>query len=131
MDGRVSSLSYGMPDCPSCQKNGLVLTDTQTVACILCEYRRDFSKPILPLSKYSFSVRFAEAKYMRMRLLPEEYIAELRALERRLKKANISVWEIRQQLIHQFAFLLWAYCIRMPIENLFLDSNQKHHIDDD
>lgn len=44
--GQVSSLSYGMPDCPSCKKNGLVLTDTQHVACIFCDYKRDFSKKI-------------------------------------------------------------------------------------
>lgn len=44
--GQISSLSYGMPDCPSCKKNGLVLTDTQHVACILCDYKRDFSKKI-------------------------------------------------------------------------------------
>ena len=43
---QISSLSYGMPDCPCCNKQGLVLTDTQHVACILCDYKRDLSKKI-------------------------------------------------------------------------------------
>lgn len=47
----VSSLSYGMPDCPSCKRNGLVLTDTQHVACILCDYKRDFSKKVIQSGK--------------------------------------------------------------------------------
>ncbi|MEO0869121.1 MAG: hypothetical protein AAFY17_11885 [Cyanobacteria bacterium J06642_11] len=32
-----------MPDCPSCGKQGLVLTDRDHVACIHCDYKRDFS----------------------------------------------------------------------------------------
>ncbi len=46
MTNKVPSLSYGMPDCPCCKKQGLVLTDKEHVACIHCDYKRDFSKSI-------------------------------------------------------------------------------------
>ncbi|MBT9312161.1 hypothetical protein [Leptothoe kymatousa] len=40
------SLSYGMPACPSCGKQGLVITDKEHVACILCDYKRDLSQSL-------------------------------------------------------------------------------------
>ncbi|EKU97172.1 hypothetical protein Lepto7375DRAFT_6339 [Leptolyngbya sp. PCC 7375] len=46
MKADFQPLSYGMPNCPACEKHGLVLTDKNHVACILCDYKRDLSKDI-------------------------------------------------------------------------------------
>ncbi|NEQ51536.1 MAG: hypothetical protein F6K11_15565 [Leptolyngbya sp. SIO3F4] len=46
MTNQIPSLSYGMPDCPACEKQGLVLTDKDHIACIHCDYKRDFSAPL-------------------------------------------------------------------------------------
>ena len=62
--------------------------------------------------------------------LPEEYAAELGYLERRLKKTNQSIWQIRRRLIHEFIFLLWVHYVQMRIDNRFLGSGQDHTIDD-
>ena len=62
--------------------------------------------------------------------LPEECVAELGYLQRRLKKANISTWQIRRRLIHEFVFLLWVHYVQMQIDHLFLGSGQDHTIDD-
>lgn len=62
--------------------------------------------------------------------IPEEYVAELGHLQRRLKKKNTCPWQIRQRLIHEFVFLLWVHCVQIQIENLFWFSTQDHTIDD-
>lgn len=43
MTNQTPTLNYGMPNCPSCEKQGLVLTDKEHIACIYCDYKRDFS----------------------------------------------------------------------------------------
>lgn len=43
MTSQIPSLSYGMPNCPSCSKQGLVLTTKDRVACIFCDFRRDLA----------------------------------------------------------------------------------------
>ncbi|MEA5464453.1 hypothetical protein [Leptothoe sp. PORK10 BA2] len=48
MTNQIPSLSYGMPNCPSCERQGLVLTDKEHVACIYCDYKRDFSVSVSP-----------------------------------------------------------------------------------
>ncbi|EKU97597.1 hypothetical protein Lepto7375DRAFT_6802 [Leptolyngbya sp. PCC 7375] len=62
--------------------------------------------------------------------LPEEYVAELGYLQHRLKKSKATPWQIRRRLIHEFVLLIWAYYIQVQLDNLFLDSNQDHTIDD-
>ncbi|MFG6105364.1 hypothetical protein U2F10_24125 [Leptothoe sp. EHU-05/26/07-4] len=62
--------------------------------------------------------------------LPEEYVAELGYLQRRLKKQKASPWQIKRRLFHEFLFLLWVHYVQMQIDKLFLESNKDHTIDD-
>ena len=50
---KVVGKSYSMPACPSCGKQGLVLVRKDVVACLHCDYKRDFSKPITKPRKKS------------------------------------------------------------------------------
>lgn len=62
--------------------------------------------------------------------LPEEYVAELGYLKRRLQKKKASAWQIRRRLIHEFVFLLWVHYVQLQIDKLFLADNKDHTIDD-
>lgn len=55
--------------------------------------------------------------------LPEECVAELGYLQRRLEKANTPIWGIRRRLTHEVVFLLWVHYVQMQLDNLFLDDN--------
>lgn len=52
-------------------------------------------------------------------LLPEECIAEMGVVYRRMKKRNASPWEIRCRLTEEFATLLWGF-VQVKIENMRL-----------
>ena len=62
--------------------------------------------------------------------LPEECVAELGVLQRRMKKANTSPWQIRLRLLEEFLTLLWVFYIQVQLENLTLPSSDRK-IDDD
>lgn len=62
--------------------------------------------------------------------LPEECVAELGALQRRMKKAKASPWQIRLRLLEEFVTLLWVFFIQVQLENLTLPSGDRK-IDDD
>ena len=53
-------------------------------------------------------------------LFPEECVAELFVVKRRMKKAKCSTWEIRWELFQQVLGLFWAYYIQIKLENLWL-----------
>lgn len=61
--------------------------------------------------------------------LPEECVAEMGVVYRRMKKANASPSEIRLRLIEEFVTLLWVFYIQVKIENLRLPSGDRS-IDD-
>ena len=52
--------------------------------------------------------------------LPEECVAEMGALARRMKKENVSPWEIRRRLLEEFVTLIWVFYIQIKLENLSL-----------
>ena len=52
--------------------------------------------------------------------LPEECVAELGTLQRRMKKAKASPWQIRRRLLEEIATLLWVFYIQVRLENLGL-----------
>lgn len=56
-------------------------------------------------------------------LLPEDCIANITVLRRRLEKKKISSWRINLKLAQEIIYLLWAFYIRMPFENLMLPSD--------
>ncbi|MBE9117838.1 hypothetical protein IQ249_18215 [Lusitaniella coriacea LEGE 07157] len=62
-------------------------------------------------------------------LLPEECVAELGILERRLKKAKASPWKIRRRLLTEILTLLWVFYVPISLENLWLPSRDRE-IDD-
>lgn len=57
--------------------------------------------------------------------LPEAWVGELGALQRRMKKQNASVWEIRRRLLEEFVTLLWVFYIQVQLENLWLPSGDR------
>ena len=57
--------------------------------------------------------------------IPEECVAEMGALERRMKKANASHWEIRLRLLEEFVTLIWVFYIQIKLENLSLPFQDK------
>lgn len=61
--------------------------------------------------------------------LPEECVAELGILIKRMKKENASPWEIRLRLMTELLYLFWALYIQIQLENLWLPS-QDHEIDE-
>ncbi|MFG6105363.1 hypothetical protein U2F10_24120 [Leptothoe sp. EHU-05/26/07-4] len=83
---------------------------------------------LVALSKLQGSSTLPHTTHL-IAFLPEEYVAELGYLQRRLKKTNASPWQIQQRLTHEFLFLLWAYYIQVKLENLFLPFGD-HTIDD-
>ena len=52
--------------------------------------------------------------------IPEECVAEMGALARRMKKENASPWEIRLRLLEEFVSLIWVFYIQIKLENLSL-----------
>ena len=61
--------------------------------------------------------------------LPEDYVAELGALNNRLVKQNISSYQRRLRLLEEAISLFRVFYIQMPLENLFLPSDDRS-IDD-
>lgn len=61
--------------------------------------------------------------------LPEDYVAELEALNNRLLKQNISSFQRRFRLIEELILLFRVFYIQVPLDNLFLSSDD-HSIDD-
>ncbi len=60
---------------------------------------------------------------------PEECIAELGVLIRRMKKEKASPWEIRLCLLQEVLTLFWAFYIQIQLDNLRLPSG-KNKIDE-
>ena len=58
-------------------------------------------------------------------IFPEEYVAELGALKRRMKKQNVSHWEIRTRIFQESLTLIWVFYIQVQIENLSLPSSDR------
>ncbi|MEO1123919.1 MAG: hypothetical protein AAFX95_07535 [Cyanobacteria bacterium J06639_16] len=52
--------------------------------------------------------------------LPEECVAELGVLHRRMKQAKTSPWLICLRLLEEFVTLLWVFYIQVQLENLTL-----------
>ena len=52
--------------------------------------------------------------------LPEECVAELGVVKRRMRNSKCSTWEIRWELFQQVVGLFWAYYIQINLENLWL-----------
>lgn len=52
--------------------------------------------------------------------LPEECVAEMGALARRMRRENASTWEIRLRLLEEFLSLIWVFYIQIKLENLSL-----------
>lgn len=52
--------------------------------------------------------------------LPEDWVAELGALQRRMKKAKVLPWKIRLRLLEEFLTLLWVFYVQVRLENLGL-----------
>ena len=61
--------------------------------------------------------------------LPEECVAEMGALAKRMKKENASSWEIRLRLLEEFVTLIWVFYIQIKLENLSLPF-QNNQIDE-
>ena len=61
--------------------------------------------------------------------LPEECVAELGSLQRRMKKAKASPLQICLRLLEEFVTLLWVFYIQVRLENLGLPSSDRQ-IDD-
>lgn len=56
---------------------------------------------------------------------PEECVAELGSLLRRMQKAKVSPWEIRLRLLQEFVSLLWAFHVQIRIENMGLPAGHR------
>ena len=52
--------------------------------------------------------------------LPEEYIAELGILQRRMKKAEASPLQMRLRLLEAFLTLLWVFYIKTKLDDLMI-----------
>lgn len=60
--------------------------------------------------------------------LPEECVAELGILYRRMKKTKVPTWKIRLRLLEESLNLLYVFYIQIKIENLW--SPRERKIDD-
>lgn len=56
---------------------------------------------------------------------PEECVAEIGVVYRRMKKANASPLAIRLRLMEEFMTLLWVFYIQIKLENLRLPSGDR------
>lgn len=57
---------------------------------------------------------------LRLTHLPEECVAELCCLQRRMERINAPLWKIRLRIYGEVVTLLWVFYIQVQIENLWL-----------
>ena len=83
-------------------------------------------------STASFASGFRTSVINLLVLLPEDYVANVTILRRRLEKQSVSPWQLNWQLLREILGLLWAYFVQIPLENLFLPSDEQkdRQIDD-
>ncbi len=75
----------------------------------------------------------ASLKSVELKLLPEDHVANMAILRRRMEKQNIDFWKIHFRILLEFHSLLWVVYVQIPLDNFFSSSGSsedEYQIDD-